>query len=121
MLNRAFPVLHEFAPEVFFGGERIVRRAAQREIRGTVIAARGKWFEVVKLEAMVLALALPVALALPLGFTHIHRFSGLVVRTRDRIIRALRRPKLGGVGALANASAENSVKANRCTRLSGTS
>ena len=55
MLERGFRVFDEFAAEVLFGGKRIVCRAAQSEIRGAVIAAQGKWFEVVKLEAMRLA------------------------------------------------------------------
>jgi hypothetical protein len=51
------PVFDELAPEVFLGGEAIVRRAAQGEIRGMVIAVPGKGFQVVKFEAMGLGTA----------------------------------------------------------------
>src|SRR4051812_29492871 len=52
VLERAFPGFNELASEVFFGGEGIVCCAAQREIRRAVIAALGKWFQVMKLETM---------------------------------------------------------------------
>ncbi|HSU39916.1 MAG TPA: hypothetical protein VLJ38_10110 [Polyangiaceae bacterium] len=45
------------APEVFFGGEGVMCRAAQREIRRAVIAALRKGFQVVKLEVMRLGAA----------------------------------------------------------------
>jgi hypothetical protein len=50
--ERAFPVFDELASEVLFRGESVMCRAAQREIRHAVLAARGKRFQVVKLETM---------------------------------------------------------------------
>jgi hypothetical protein len=50
--ERVLPVFDELAPEVFFGGQGIVCRTAQGEIRRAVIAALGKRFQVVKLQAL---------------------------------------------------------------------
>ncbi|HSU40125.1 MAG TPA: hypothetical protein VLJ38_11165 [Polyangiaceae bacterium] len=62
----------ELAPEVIFGGEGVVCRAAQREIRRAMIAAWRKRFQVVKLETMGLgatrSVRVHVATAVPVAF-----------------------------------------------------
>ena len=49
---RIFLAFDELATEVLFGGEGVVRRAAQREVVCGVLPALCKWLDVVELEAM---------------------------------------------------------------------
>jgi hypothetical protein len=57
VVDGAHLVLDEAAAKIHFGGESVVRTAAQREIRGRVLAVEGEWFQMVKLEAMRLGAA----------------------------------------------------------------
>jgi hypothetical protein len=59
VLDRAELVFDEVAAEIHFGGESIVCTAAQREIRGRVLAAQSEWFQMMKLEALRLGAASP--------------------------------------------------------------
>ena len=92
---RVFLAFDELATEVLFGGEGVVRRAAQREVVCGVLPAFCKWLEVVELEAMRFATTLVCVVDVAAA-------SAVSLEDRPTNVRGDVSPALARVGFLGN-------------------